>query len=107
VPDPTLIEGISSDHVTDAVAAIRLQRQEIAKQPDAEAWRRGALAALQKILLAVEEAMRVHGPIAEQLANAEALKAEMSLIRARTGAANPRAATPNGKPRWRGPTARR
>jgi hypothetical protein len=81
-----MTEEISSDHVIDTIAAIRLQRQEIAKQPDAEAWRSGALAKLQEILDQVQEAVRLHVPSAERLADAEALKAEMNMIRARRDA---------------------
>ena len=92
-------EEITTDHVIDAIAAIELQRQEMDKEPDPEAWRNLALGKLQDILHQLQEALQRHGPSAERLANAEAVTAEINKVKARAGVTSQRPTLKAAQPR--------
>lgn len=100
-------EEITSDSVIDAIALIELQRQEIGRAPDPEAWRNLALDQLRGILRGLQEEMQRHGPSAERLANAEAVTAEIDRVKTRAGVTSQRPAPKGARPRqpngsWRG-----
>ena len=79
-------EEITADSIIDAIAVIELQRQEMHRESDPEAWRNRALAKLQAMLQQLEEAQRLHGPSPEQLANTQAVMTAIGTIKARAGA---------------------
>ena len=92
-------EEITGDSVMDAIATIELQRQELDKEPDPEAWRALALGKLQEIHRQLQEALRLHGPSAERLANAAAVTAEINRVKARAGATGQRPNLKGTQPR--------
>jgi hypothetical protein len=83
VSPPSTDEEISTDSVIDAIALIESQRQDLKREPDAEAWRKRALGTLEEILRRLEEAARLHGSSAEGHANAQAVRTAIGRVKAR------------------------
>jgi hypothetical protein len=76
-------EELSTESVIDAIALIESQRQDLKREPDAEAWRKRALGTLEEILRRLEEAARLHGSSAERHANAQAVRNQIARVQAR------------------------
>ena len=83
-------EELTIDCVIDAIASIELQRQELHRTENPEAWRASALGKLQEILHQLQQATPAHGADAERLALAQAVTAQISRVRARSGALSAR-----------------
>jgi hypothetical protein len=93
-------EDITTDSVIDAIAMIELQRQDIKREADPEAWRNQALGKLQEILRQLEEALRLNGPNPEHQANAQAVRNAIGRLKTRSGDAGqrPKGDQPGGRP---------
>ena len=95
-----LSEEITADSIIDAIALIELQRQEMHRESDPEAWRNRALGKLQAILQQLEEAQRLRGPSAEHFSNTEAVTTAIGRVKAS-------AATARQRPMRKGSDAKR
>ena len=91
-------DEVTTDSVIDAIALIEMQRQDMGRESDPEGWRNRAVAQLQEILRQIEEALRLHGPSPERLANAESLKAAINRVKARPGAPAQRPSDKGARP---------
>jgi len=96
VSAPPIDEEITTDAVVDAIALIEMQRQDLKREPDPQAWRKRALDRLGDILGRIDEASRLHGPSAERHANAEAVRIAIARVNAGAGVATK--APPGKKP---------
>jgi hypothetical protein len=91
-------EDITTDSVIDAIAMIELQRQDIKREADPEAWRNQALGKLQEILRLLEEALRLNGPNPEHQANAQAVRNAIGRLKTRSGDTGQRPGPQPGRP---------
>ena len=87
--------GMASDEVTDLIASIEMQRQEIEKESGREASRNFALPRLQEILRREQETPQPDSADNSHAANVEALTIALRKLTASPGNANPRP-NPNG-----------
>lgn len=88
----------ASDEVTDEIASIQMQRQEIERESGIAAARDFALPRLRELLRLEQEALQLHGPGEHRLANIEALSAAIRKVSASAGMAGQRPAQNGARP---------
>ncbi|HUG78788.1 MAG TPA: hypothetical protein VML57_15005 [Burkholderiales bacterium] len=69
------------DEILDAIAAIEVQRQAMAREGQGDAARKLSLASLEELQQREQAALQEHGPSDERLANVEALRVEIERVK--------------------------
>lgn len=92
-----MVTELASDEVTDEIASIQMQRQEIERESGVAAARDFALPRLRELLRLEQEALQSRGPGEHGLANIEALSAAIRKVSAATGMGGQRPTQDRGR----------
>lgn len=96
---------MATDDITDMIAHIEMHRQEMAKEAGHAAACGEALRKLHELLEHERAALQRHGTSTAHPANIEAVTTEIQRVKQLTGVTNPRAISPQVRPR-QGPVSR-